>query len=237
MLKDLKSNINDVILIVDQLSCCCHGYFLEGGYNIVMNKSLVSKIRKRKSLTQENLAERSYVTVRTIQRIEAGEEVSSETLKSISNALGVTISELFESVESTEKEIELMEYSKEQKRQFNQRRHETHALRILVFGFVFLFLALFGLFINGVEGIEQSIYGILWVFFLFISLGSIHYFIKVFFSKKLDKKYPMTIGMIDEKFHEKKPIENVWQLIAKRWWIIFLIGGFLSWLIPHLIGR
>ncbi|WP_203161436.1 helix-turn-helix domain-containing protein, partial [Staphylococcus epidermidis] len=49
-----------------------------------MNKSKIAEIRKQKSLTQENLAEKSYVTVRTIQRMEAGEEVSSETLKSVS---------------------------------------------------------------------------------------------------------------------------------------------------------
>lgn len=46
-----------------------------------MNKSLVAKIRKSKSLTQEDLAEKAHVTVRTIQRIEAGEDVSSETFK------------------------------------------------------------------------------------------------------------------------------------------------------------
>lgn len=89
-----------------------------------MNKSLVSKIRKKQELTQESSAEKSFVTVRTIQRVEAGEEVSNETLRSISNALGVTVSELYESVDSVEKEIELMEYSKKQNRQFNQRKHE-----------------------------------------------------------------------------------------------------------------
>ncbi|MGC7683916.1 helix-turn-helix domain-containing protein, partial [Staphylococcus epidermidis] len=65
-----------------------------------MNKSKVAEIRKQKSLTQENLAEKAYVTVRTIQRMEAGEEVSSETLKSVSNALDVTVNELFESISS-----------------------------------------------------------------------------------------------------------------------------------------
>ncbi|QGX04241.1 hypothetical protein GA597_13560 [Staphylococcus haemolyticus] len=35
----------------------------------------------------------------------------------------VTVSDLFEYVE---KEVELMEYSKKKKRQFNQRRHETN---------------------------------------------------------------------------------------------------------------
>ena len=68
-----------------------------------MNKSKVAEIRKQKSLTQENLAEKAYVTVRTIQRMEAGEEVSSETLKSVSNALDVTVNELFEAISSSDK--------------------------------------------------------------------------------------------------------------------------------------
>ncbi|MGX0140345.1 transcriptional regulator with XRE-family HTH domain, partial [Staphylococcus epidermidis] len=86
-----------------------------------MNKSKIAEIRKQKSLTQENLAEKSYVTVRTIQRMEAGEEVSSETLKSVSNALDVTVNELFESISSSDKEEEIMEISKEQQKQFNYR--------------------------------------------------------------------------------------------------------------------
>src|SRR5699024_2215197 len=103
-----------------------------------MNKSLVAKIRKSKSLTQEDLAEKAHVTVRTIQRIEAGEDVSSETLRSVSNALDVTVSELFESVESHEKEIELMEYSQEQQRQLNQRKYEMNAIRLVAWGFAFM---------------------------------------------------------------------------------------------------
>ncbi|SUM61133.1 putative XRE-family transcriptional regulator [Staphylococcus epidermidis] len=87
-----------------------------------MNKSKVAEIRKQKSLTQENLAEKAYVTVRTIQRMEAGEEVSSETLKSVSNALDVTVNELFESISSSDKEEEIMEISKEQQKQFNYRK-------------------------------------------------------------------------------------------------------------------
>ena len=89
-----------------------------------MNKSKIAEIRKQKSLTQENLAEKSYVTVRTIQRMEAGEEVSSETLKSVSNALDVTVNELFESISSSDKEEEIMEISKEQQKQFNYRKKE-----------------------------------------------------------------------------------------------------------------
>ena len=104
-----------------------------------MNKSKVAEIRKQKSLTQENLAEKAYVTVRTVQRVEAGEDVSNETLKSISNALDVTVNELFESVEYSEKEEEIMEISKQQQNQINYRKNEMFTIRLIIFGFIFEF--------------------------------------------------------------------------------------------------
>ena len=155
-----------------------------------MNKSKVAEIRKQKSLTQENLAEKAYVTVRTIQRMEAGEEVSSETLKSVSNALDVTVNELFESISSSDKEEEIMEISKEQQKQFNYRKNELFTIKL----------------------------------------------INVFISKKLDKKYPMTIGMKNRN-RKNEPVKNGWDFMARYWWIVFPIGGFLSWLIPELTGK
>ena len=158
-----------------------------------MNKSKVAEIRKQKSLTQENLAEKAYVTVRTIQRMEAGEEVSSETLKSVSNALDVTVNELFESISSSDKEEEIMEISKEQQKQFNYRKSELFTIKLITFSFI---------------------------------------------SKKLDKKYPMTIGMKNRVSNRKsEPVKNGWDFMARYWWIVFPIGGFLSWLIPELTGK
>lgn len=205
-----------------------------------MNKSLVAKIRKSKSLTQENLAEKAHVTVRTIQRIEAGEDVSSETLRSVSNALDVTVSELFESVESHEKEIELMEYSQEQQRQLNQRKYEMNAIRLVAWGFAFMILAISFLYVDNDDVVTKSIRLFVWIFFLCLLIGGLNYFINVFISKKLDTKYPMTIGLSSKRNKQNEPIQNVWQLLellAKRWWLIFPIGGFLSWLIPHLMGK
>lgn len=52
-------------------------------------------IRKKKGLTQEQLAELTSVSVRTIQRIECGESVPrSYTVKAIAVALGVSFEEL-----------------------------------------------------------------------------------------------------------------------------------------------
>lgn len=186
-----------------------------------MNKSKVAEIRKQKSLTQENLAEKAYVTVRTIQRMEAGEEVSSETLKSVSNALDVTVNELFESISSSDKEKEIMEISKEQQNQFNYRKNELFTIRLITFGIIFVFLGLFGIFVGELNGLEQDIYGIIWIFTLFLSLAIMHYFLNVFISKKLDEKYPMTIGMKNKRTNRKnEPVKNGWDFVARYWWII-----------------
>ena len=145
-----------------------------------MNKSKVAEIRKQKSLTQENLAEKAYVTVRTIQRMEAGEEVSSETLKSVSNALDVTVNELFESISSSDKEEEIMEISKEQQKQFNYRKNELFTIKLITFSFIFVFLGLFGIFVGELNGLEQNIYGIIWLFTLFLIFFIFIAFILVF---------------------------------------------------------
>lgn len=55
----------------------------------------ISFVRKKKGLTQEQLAELTNITVRTIQRIENGDSVPrSYTLKAIAAALDVTFEEL-----------------------------------------------------------------------------------------------------------------------------------------------
>ena len=64
------------------------------------NKNLAKKIkelRKRKGFSQEELAENSGLSLRTIQRIENGEtEPTGETLKRISNALNVNPEEIID---------------------------------------------------------------------------------------------------------------------------------------------
>lgn len=55
---------------------------------------ILKKIREQKKLSQEQLATMSGLNVRTIQRIEAGNKASIESLKSIAAALEVEIQTL-----------------------------------------------------------------------------------------------------------------------------------------------
>ncbi|MBC8155587.1 MAG: helix-turn-helix transcriptional regulator [Bacteroidetes bacterium] len=51
-------------------------------------RKLIAEKRKEKGLTQEELAERACVTIRTIQRLENGENTPrSHTLKAVVDAL------------------------------------------------------------------------------------------------------------------------------------------------------
>lgn len=56
--------------------------------------SELKKIREEKNLTQEELAERSGLSVRTIQRIEAGTEPKGYTLKTLASSLDVSEKDL-----------------------------------------------------------------------------------------------------------------------------------------------
>ena len=106
-----------------------------------------------------------------------------------------------------------MEIAKEQQKQFHYRRNEQLTFRFIAFGVV-------------------------WIFMLFLSLAMMHYVLNVLISKKLDEKYPMTVGMNNKRSNMKQqPVKNGWEFMARYWWIIFPIGGFLSWLIPELTGK
>ena len=61
------------------------------------SSSKVKELRKRKEFSQEELAEKSGLSVRTIQRIENGEsDPTEESIKRISVALEVTPDELID---------------------------------------------------------------------------------------------------------------------------------------------
>ncbi|MNK42274.1 helix-turn-helix protein [compost metagenome] len=67
--------------------------------------SELKKIREEKNLTQEELAEKSGISVRTIQRIEAGTEPKGYTLKTLASTLDISEKDLLISDIPTEEII------------------------------------------------------------------------------------------------------------------------------------
>lgn len=73
--------------------------------------STLLELRKKTNLTQEELAEKANVSVRTIQRIEAGTTPKGFTLKALADALGVKESDLLkENTEPISKNTKLIQY-------------------------------------------------------------------------------------------------------------------------------
>jgi len=155
-----------------------------------MNKTLVAQLRKERNWTQEELAERSYVTVRTIQRLESGDDVSHDTLRAVANALSVSVNNLFESIDDEESEIEINQLSKRQSFQMKKRTEEYHIYKIMIVAFIFIIMSLLGVFIPNIDGMLQTLLGIFWIFLLFTSIAFYRYFIYIYLSKK---KYLVTI--------------------------------------------
>ena len=62
----------------------------------------IKTIRERKHLTQEELAEQSGLSVRTIQRIEAGQEPKGHTAKVLAETLDLDLSSLSKSNKKTD---------------------------------------------------------------------------------------------------------------------------------------
>ncbi|WP_241154266.1 helix-turn-helix domain-containing protein [Streptococcus tangpeifui] len=66
------------------------------------NQTIVARLRKQKGWTQERLAEETGLSVRTIQRIEKGDDSSLETLGLVANALNISVNELFNDDEDSQ---------------------------------------------------------------------------------------------------------------------------------------
>lgn len=66
-----------------------------------MNKTRIVELRQAQGWTQERLATESTVGLRTIQRMEAGEDSSLETLSLVADALRVPVRDLFSTLDDT----------------------------------------------------------------------------------------------------------------------------------------
>ncbi len=189
----------------------------------------MAELRKKRGWTQEVLAEKANITVRTIQRIENGTDVSLDTLASISNALLVPVSELFESIEEEAKEVEIMDMSKEQLIQLKYRQTITVSITLLVIAAILLVMSILGVEINELASdYNITLSWLAWVSLLLL-IGLANYYLGVKLNETLDQKYPLTKGI---KLKEKKErFENFWQFFSIYWWMIFPIFGFITWFI------
>lgn len=161
------------------------------------HETRITLIRKSKGLTQEKLAELSHLSVRTIQRLEAGDDSSLETLRLVANALNVSVTELFESVSDENKEKEINYLAKEQTKQIEQRKSEKQIFNIKKLS-IFILILLLAASIDKFPENIQGILGILWLGLFFLSLCIMKY-MKSNWRLKMNEKYPLTRDLKTEK--------------------------------------
>lgn len=161
------------------------------------HETRITLIRKSKGLTQEKLAELSHLSVRTIQRLEAGDDSSLETLRLVANALNVSVTELFESVSDENKEKEINYLDKEQTNQIDKRKSEKQIFNIKKLS-IFILILLLAAFIDKFPENIQGILGILWLGLFFLSLCIMKY-MKSNWRLKMNEKYPLTRDLKTEK--------------------------------------
>lgn len=161
------------------------------------HETRITLIRKSKGLTQEKLAELSHLSVRTIQRLEAGDDSSLETLRLVANALNVSVTELFESVSDENKEKEINYLDKEQTNQIEKRKSEKQIFNIKILS-IFILILLLAAFIDKFPENIQGIVGILWLGIFFLSLYLMKY-MKSNWRLKMNEKYPLTRDLKTEK--------------------------------------
>jgi len=177
----------------------------------------ISLLRKSKGWTQEKLAEESNLSIRTIQRLESGEDSSLETLRLVSNALEVQINDLF--VESEKKSNEVNLISKEQSMQIEKRKADKQIFNMkqLIFFILVLMLAFF------IDKFPENIQGFLsifWIGIFFLGLCVMRYY-KSKWTIKMNEKYPLAIGVKIKK--EKNSDDFLWwkQPVARNVMMIF----------------
>lgn len=84
----------------------------------------IKQLRLAKHLSQEQLAEKSKVSVRTIQRLKAGEDASISTLNLVAGSLGVKVGELFPTTDSDRQKVKIQSADEQLQYQLHQRHEE-----------------------------------------------------------------------------------------------------------------
>ena len=155
-----------------------------------MNESRIAELRRAKGWTQERLAQESGITVRTIQRLEAGNDASLESISLVAKALDVQVGELFQSVQ-TPHFSQAVEGIESRTRAEQERRNSiTHGI-MMIFNALGIVVT-FGTVILGTAG------GLGWYIWLLIPLywaaGKVllDAIMRLVVDPKLDTKYPLS---------------------------------------------
>lgn len=160
-----------------------------------MTANNIKNLRTQKHVSQEQLAEKARVSVRTIQRLEAGEDASIESLNLIAGALNVEVGDLF--AQENKKDDRVQEANDQLQYQLQRRREEYRLFKRaydMIFIVVMMVLAAYLGFDNGWSQLASILWACGWMLF-----GISRRLVQLnIYDSHLDKKYPLTASRPDK---------------------------------------
>lgn len=108
-----------------------------------MNTTRIIELRQAQGWTQERLATESGVGVRTVQRLEAGEDASLETLSLVAEALRVPVRDLFSAIDDADltSRVDSLEARASEQQATRDRTTRAWLLLFVGLGIVLTFVA------------------------------------------------------------------------------------------------
>lgn len=166
-----------------------------------MVETQVRKLRLEKGLSQEQLGEKAKVSVRTIQRLESGQDVSIETLNLVAGALSVEVKDLFTD-QKTKKEEEKISHSNNQLQYQLEKRREEFQTIIKFYKSVYVLIMFSSVMLVTKDiwaGINiDGMFAAFWIFGWMIMNPLQKLIVMTILDPKLDEKYPLTMSRLDK---------------------------------------
>ncbi len=155
-------------------------------------------IRTKNGLSQEALAEKSGVSVRTIQRLEAGNDGSIDTMNLLASALNVSLTDLF-ITKDPDQEFKVAGAQTQLDYQLATRRQEFKGHNIAFIGCWIGIMFLWGIGLQLLPNdILVDVFGALWFVGWILMFPIKQLLITNYINPKLDQKYPLTKLHLDK---------------------------------------
>ncbi|MBP2058976.1 transcriptional regulator with XRE-family HTH domain [Lactobacillus colini] len=161
----------------------------------------IKELRLLQNLSQQQLADKAKISVRTIQRLEAGDDASISTLNLVAEALGVKIADVISDNakmdDKTKSARELLEY------QLTQRTKEFKTFSQLYTAVYIIIMLLWGINFSWIrQDAMQAVLGVGWIGGWLIMEPLKSWLVVKFIDPKLDKNFPLTINQTDKDEHK-----------------------------------
>jgi len=155
-----------------------------------MNETRIVNLRTQRGWTQELLAEASGITVRTVQRLEAGNDASLDTLTRVAKALEVSVRDLFTTVDGSDYGRAVTALDTRAARQQERRDTITDGLEALYYGIgaLFTIAVIVGVASNSFSNLAIFLIPAYWIAGWLLSL----FLFLVILSPRLDRQYPLS---------------------------------------------